>query len=61
MKRSSDYRKTDSDQVAKKLLQNAGQMNCKFCPPWENDNRVGKASLRGKKHGTKKPKYKNKR
>lgn len=36
-----------------------GQENCEYCPPYKGDN----ASLAGRvpKHGSKKPKYKNKR
>lgn len=60
-KRSRAYKKETNDQAAKKILQGAGTTNCSQCPPWKHDNRVGKGSMRGKKYGKKKPKYKNKR
>lgn len=59
-KRSADYKKADTDFEANRIIKTAGQHNCKYCPPWEHDNRVGKGSLKKKRNG-KKPKYKNKR
>lgn len=40
-----------------KFMKSSGQA-CPFCPPWRGDNQVQKLN---KKHGSKKPKYKNKR
>lgn len=56
-KRSKEARKTDSETVYKKIMGQAGQSDCPICAPWDGENRV----TRKPKHGTKKPKYKNKR
>lgn len=57
VKRSREYKQEDNSTAARKVLAKAGQHNCKFCPPWEHENKV----TRKPKHGSKKPKYKNKR
>lgn len=57
-KRSKAYKDESNDQAAKKVLQCAGTTNCQFCPPWKHDNKIGRGPA---KHGSKKPKYKNKR
>ena len=57
MKRSKAARTADNETVYKKIMGQAGQHNCPVCGHWDGENRVH----RNVRHGTKKPKYKNKR
>jgi hypothetical protein len=57
-KRSKDVQVEANPQVHKKLSVNkGGQHNCRYCPPFEFENKVA----RKPKRGAKKPKHKNKR
>lgn len=56
VKRSDEYKSESNDSAANKTLKSAGQHRCRFCPPWEHENRV----QRKPKRGAKKPKYKDK-
>lgn len=57
VRKSKVYKAESNDQVINKIYKCAGQCDCKFCPPWKNDNKVDRKS----KRGNKKPRYKNKR
>lgn len=57
IKKSNKARKEENASAHNKYMKSSGQ-DCPFCPPWKGDNQVMKMN---KKHGTKKPKYKNKR
>ena len=58
-KRSKDIKAEVNPQVHKKLSVNkGGQNNCRYCPPFKGENKM---TTGRPKHGTKKPKYKNKR
>lgn len=57
-KHGVDYKKETNDQAINKVMKGAGQFSCHICPPWKYDNQVGRKNV---KHGSKKPKYKNKR
>lgn len=56
-KRSKRAKDADNKEVYKKVMYTASQHDCPICPPWKGENRVHRIT----KHGTKKPKYKNKR
>lgn len=57
VRRSKVAKTTDSEQIYKHEMKRAGQHSCPICGPWEGENTI----QRKPKHGSKKPKYKNKR
>jgi Fe-S cluster assembly iron-binding protein IscA len=57
-KRSNVVKSETNEQAHKKVSVNkGGQHNCRYCPPFEFENKVA----RKPKRGAKKPKSKNKR
>lgn len=56
-KRRKKVRSEENEFAYNRMSKSAGQIHCPVCPPWGGENTVS----RKPKHGTKKPKYKNKR
>lgn len=57
VRRSAEAKNEHNDSANRKVMKQAGQCNCRYCPPWKNDNKVARVS----KRSTKKPRYKDKR
>ena len=56
------YKSSEELETEEQIIKaNRGVESCKYCPPYRGDNAgLGKFN-RNKKHGVRKPKYKNKR
>jgi hypothetical protein len=57
-RRTSKAKKENNPTAHRKILVNeGGQHNCQYCPPWDFENKV----MRKPKRGAKKPRHKDKR